>query len=198
VSANLINIKFRSDLILGLASRGENPNTPKVLLLLNKWLDHLQIFIIASYSKDTWHDDTQVFELTYFSRSQRSNFEKCHNSNRTHHELNKDYVSDWYENILATGGAMTQTIHSVTMWSGRGGSRIFCREGPTSRRGSRNLASGVWQCADRNLDAPRCDFRPILTVQFCRKMIVLSCYARHGGSLTACWTIFLRSEILGK
>jgi hypothetical protein len=29
-----------------------------------------------------------------------------------------------------------------------------------------------------NLDGLRCDFRPILTVQLCRKMI-LSCYVRH-------------------
>jgi hypothetical protein len=37
--------KFRSDLILGLATRGPKLKTQKVLLLLNKWLNHPQIFI---------------------------------------------------------------------------------------------------------------------------------------------------------
>jgi hypothetical protein len=39
-----------------------------------KCLDHLQILIIGTSNKDTWHN-TWVFDLTYFSRSQRSKFE---------------------------------------------------------------------------------------------------------------------------
>jgi hypothetical protein len=39
-----------------------------------KWLDHLQMFIIGSSNKHTWHN-TPVFDLTYFSRSQWSKFE---------------------------------------------------------------------------------------------------------------------------
>jgi hypothetical protein len=65
--------KFQSDLILGLATRGPKLKTQKVLRLLIKWLDHPLIFIRGISSKDTWHN-TRVFDLTYFWRSQRSNF----------------------------------------------------------------------------------------------------------------------------
>jgi hypothetical protein len=35
----------------------------------------LQILVMGTSNKDTWHD-TQVFDLTYFSRSQKLKFEK--------------------------------------------------------------------------------------------------------------------------
>jgi hypothetical protein len=70
----ILEMKFRSDLILGLATRGQSQ---KVLLLLNWWLDHIKIFVIGISSKDTWHN-TRVFDLTYFSRSHRSKFVWVH------------------------------------------------------------------------------------------------------------------------
>jgi hypothetical protein len=42
----------------------------KLLLLLNWWLDQLNIFIIGISNKYTWHN-IQVFDLTYCWRSQR-------------------------------------------------------------------------------------------------------------------------------
>jgi hypothetical protein len=62
--------KFQSDVILGLATRGQNRKHKKCYYTPYGWLGH-QIFIIGASSKDTWHN-TQGF----FSRSQRSNFEK--------------------------------------------------------------------------------------------------------------------------
>jgi hypothetical protein len=50
---------------------------------------------------------------------------------------------------------LLRNLHPLVSSNGgyRGGSRIFCREGSNSRRGSRSL--GVGQCADRSLPTMR-------------------------------------------
>jgi hypothetical protein len=47
-----ISTKFQPDRTSNLATRQLSWKTNKVLLLLNLWLDHLQVFIIGTSNKD--------------------------------------------------------------------------------------------------------------------------------------------------
>jgi hypothetical protein len=62
--------KFRSSLILGLATRGQNRKHKKCYnYWTNGWI--ISKFVGQVSNKDTWHN-TQVFDFTYFWRSHRS------------------------------------------------------------------------------------------------------------------------------